>query len=673
MSEEKLSRHQVKQAFILKRAFIALSGDLPPDVSGAYDQDFKRADRLMIKLLALHWFVAATLSAYSYGTYKLGFIGGALIMGAALIPYLLNPGSLASRATIGAAFMAFSALFIQQQQGLIEIHFHVFVALALLVRYKDPSPLLTGAAVIAVHHLSFNYCQMAGLSIGGLPVVAFEVFEGSTNHLGLDIVLLHALFVVLESAALTVIIADFSAQFYDDAIVTSALMEVYKQQRFHIRLAEDGGRNVIQQLDAQDSLELQAELAPISDQESVEGAFNHLMSSLNEAISSISEMLSAIAEGDYSFRIELPLYGDLGTLQQKVNETAIALEQTAQKLTQTQSSLIHKEKMAALGQLVAGVAHEVNTPLGAIKASAESIDLSQGGDERELFELLSELSPEQRACFFKVLTLQPDHQVLLITSRERRKLRKELSAQLEEAGIESASSLAEDIVNSGMQTHLREITPILRHERGEALFELLYRHISQRRHIHNILTAVQRASKIVRALKHYAHGNADSERSVVNLPEELDAVLTLNHNSLKRGVEVSRSFEEALPPVYADADQLNQVWQNLIQNAVQAMKNKGELTVTIGAESDGVAVCIIDSGCGIPAENLERVFEPFFTTKPAGEGTGLGLDICKKIIDDHHGEISVESRPGQTCFKVWLPPYQAQSAQMIDADQREGL
>jgi len=657
--------------FFLKRAFLSQSPSLPPEVGLAYRDDFKLADQLMIKLLLIHWAVAASFSAMTYGTYWLGLIGGGLIMLSTLIPYLLNRGSLASRTTIGAAFMAFSALFIQQQQGLIEAHFHVFVALALLVRYKDPIPLLTGALVIAVHHLSFNYCQMSDVTIGGVPIMAFEVVDGGTQHLGLNIVLLHALFVVLESVALTLIIADFSAKFYDDSILTSALIKVYKQQRFHIRLAEELGRNVIHSTDDELIVSEGAELQLLDDQETVEGAFNHLMDSLNEAINSISDMLQAISDGDYSYQIKIPLHGDLGTLQARANETASKLKETAEQLAHTQSSLVHREKMAALGQLVAGVAHEVNTPLGAIKASAESVQMNMGDDELQLYELLQALTDEQRACFFKLLTLEPDHQVLLISSRERRKLRKEVAAALEEREISGAGSLAEDIVNSGMQLYIDEITPLLKHERGEPLFELLYQHISQRRHIHNILSAVQRASKIVKALKHYAHGNVESERSLIDLPRELDAVLTLNHNALKRGVEVRRDFSEGHPAVHGDADQLNQVWQNLIQNAVQAMKSQGTLTVTVGSERGGTFVSLTDSGQGIAPEHLERVFVPFFTTKPAGEGTGLGLDICKKIVEDHQGELRVTSQPGETTFTVWLPPYDALSAAEPSRDKGE--
>ena len=638
-----------------QRAFLSQSSTLPLKVREAYKEDFKQADRLMMSLILFHWFVASTFSAISYGTYKLGMIAGGLITLGAAIPYFLSPGSVASRATIGAAFMAFSALFIQQHMGLIEIHFHVFVALALLVRYKDPFALLTGAGVTVAHHLAFNYCQVNDLRLFGTPVVAFESFDGLSLHTGLGVVSLHALFVLLESLFLSVIIADFSARFYDENIFTSALMEVYRRQRFHFRLAEHRGRNILHGVtEAEDRIGVE-----IKDQESVEGAFNHLMGSLNEATSSISEVLGAMAKGDYRSRINAQLHGDLGTLQSRVNLTAEALENTSNRLNKTQSALVHREKMAALGQLVAGVAHEVNTPLGAIKASAESINLING-DESKLFDLLSPLSDHQRSQFFKLLSLEPDHEILLMPSRERRKLRKSISAHLSESGLEGAAGLAEDIVSSGLQGAIDEIIPLLRCHRGEALFELLYNHISQRRHTANILSAVQRASKIVLALKHYAHGKNENERRVVKLDTELDTVLTLNHNAIKRGVDVERRFASEAPLVFADVDQLNQVWQNLIHNAVQAMQGAGMLSVSLVNHKNGALIQIKDSGCGIPAENLDKIFEPFFTTKPVGEGTGLGLDICKAIIEDHDGEISVKSKPGETIFSVWLPAHQVE-------------
>ena len=638
---------------LFQRAFLSQSKSLPSKVANAYHEDFKRADQLMMKLMLIHWFVASAINSLSYETFTLGFTGGALITLFAAIPYYLSPGSVISRACIGAAFMAFSALFIQQQLGVVEMYFHVFAALALLVRYKDPIALFSGTLVIAAYHLVFNYYQVSVLDFFAPSPIVFESFNGSSLHSHLTIVFLHITFVVLEAISLTIIIADFSAQFYDDNIVTSALMEVYRKQRFHFRLAEHKGLTILHGLDSK--TEENSVLGDeIQDQSKVEGAFNHLMSSLNEAISSISDMLKSISAGEYSARIDAPLDGDLGTLQERANKTAQALELTTAKLNQTQSALIHRGKMAALGQLVAGVAHEVNTPLGAIKASAESISLSSG-DELELFSLLSELTAAQQKRFFELLDLEPDTEVLLMPSRERRKLRKQVGAQLIDANINSASNLAEDIVNSGLQAAVDDILPLLQHEKGEVLFDLLYNHISHRRHISNILTAVQRAAKIVAALKHYAHGKSDQERHLVKLETEIDTVLTLNQNAVKAGIEIERDFSPDTPLIYIDVDKVNQVWQNLIMNAVQAMKGKGTLRITTAPSKDGVLVQVIDSGCGIPTEHLAKVFEPFFTTKPVGEGTGLGLDICQAIINNHGGQISVESKPGHTSFNIWLP------------------
>jgi two-component system, NtrC family, sensor kinase len=638
---------------LVQKAFLSRRKALSPKVAHAYHEDFKRADRLMIVLILIHWGIASTINAVQYGTYNLGFIGGAFLTIFAMIPSMIMPGSVLSRSMIGAAFMGFSALFIQQQMGLIEMHFHIFLALALLVRYKDPIPLLTGTVVIITHHIVFNHYQQTGVEILGVPLRAFESFNGSSLHTGVNIVVLHINFIILEALSLSVIIADLSFHFYEDNLVTSALKEVYHKHQFHFSLAAHQGLNVLHGLDKQkvDQGEV------ILDQESVEGAFNHLMISLNEAIVSVSGVLDSISQGDYTARIETHLKGDLGTLQKRVNQTAEALHNTVLQLDQTQNALIHKEKMAALGQLVAGVAHEVNTPLGAIKASAESMSLV-GGDEPKLYEGLACLDEDVRAQFFELLELEPDTEVLLMTSRARRKLRKEVSELLIEHEITGAVNLAEDIVNSGLQESIQDIIPLIKSDQGESLFELLYNHISQRRHIINIISAVERASKIVLALKHYAHGKSNRERKLVSLYSELDTVLTLNQSVIKHGIEVERNFDPNTPNVYIDIDKIHQVWQNLITNAVQAMKGKGSLEITTSPAREGALIQISDSGCGIPVESLEKIFEPFFTTKSVGEGTGLGLDICKTIINEHEGTISVESEPGRTTFSIWLPAHE---------------
>ena len=141
---------------------------------------------------------------------------------------------------------------------------------------------------------------------------------------------------------------------------------------------------------------------------------------------------------------------------------------------------------------------------------------------------------------------------------------------------------------------------------------------------------------------------------MVDLQESLETVLELYNSQIRQGVELERSFQ-SVPLVAAHADQLIQVWTNLIHNAVQAMDGKGKLHLATHQHAGQIVVSVTDSGPGIPADVQEKIFEPFFTTKARGEGSGLGLHICKEIISRHDGKIQVSSLPGRTTFNVWLP------------------
>jgi signal transduction histidine kinase len=123
---------------------------------------------------------------------------------------------------------------------------------------------------------------------------------------------------------------------------------------------------------------------------------------------------------------------------------------------------------------------------------------------------------------------------------------------------------------------------------------------------------------------------------------------------LKQGIEVIKNYQQ-VPAIFCYAEELNQVWTNLLHNAIQAMSNRGRLEISVFEESRQIVVQVTDSGSGIPPEIKERIFDPFFTTKPAGEGSGLGLDIVRKIVDKHQGKIEVNSQPGRTTFSVMLP------------------
>jgi signal transduction histidine kinase len=173
------------------------------------------------------------------------------------------------------------------------------------------------------------------------------------------------------------------------------------------------------------------------------------------------------------------------------------------------------------------------------------------------------------------------------------------------------------------------------------------------RNTYAIRTAIRRITRIVGALKGYSHLD-QAKVAPADLHEGIENTLVILHSELKYGITVTRKYAE-LPAVPVYVDELNQVWTNLIHNAVQALGGQGEIVIETGVEDGCVAVAVEDNGPGIPPELKERIFEPFFTTKAKGEGTGLGLGIVRQIVDKHGGQIDVESRPGRTRFTVKIP------------------
>jgi signal transduction histidine kinase len=328
------------------------------------------------------------------------------------------------------------------------------------------------------------------------------------------------------------------------------------------------------------------------------------------------------------------------------------------RLRSTESLLREREKLAALGTLSAGLAHELNNPAAAVQRSAgllrEALDRWASATQ----DLGGVVADAARAAV--VGDLGPEIAMHAATAASADPLEvgdraDQIEDLLRRHGVDDAAGLAaalaaggwgpEQLARADVAFEGPELAPVASWVASGAEVHAL---------VDEVGIGARRISEIVKAVKDYSYmGEAPIQR--VDVTSGLDNTLVILRPKLKAGIEVERDYQPGLPAIEALGSELNQVWTNIIDNAVDAMGGQGRIRIRAFTRDADLVVEICDDGPGIPPEVRERIFEPFYTTKPPGSGTGLGLHISHNVIARHGGRIEVRSRPGETCFEVVLP------------------
>ncbi|TGN06930.1 sensor histidine kinase [Leptospira ilyithenensis] len=332
------------------------------------------------------------------------------------------------------------------------------------------------------------------------------------------------------------------------------------------------------------------------------------------------------------------------------------LEETLNYLKQTQNQLVYSEKMNELGKLVAGIAHELNNPLSAIKASSETLSAVSEHEIKTLEktkEILSDLTMDELTKLIDIIC--KDYDIGTVSSyTERKEKKKNLKTILSENQFDYDENTIEKLLDVGIESPTQNDIDILGHK-NKNVIDYIINQKNINLHLSIVKIAVDRASKIISALKNFSRVSRLEEKRIFDLVESIETVLTIYQYKMKNKVSLKKTFLYNAN-VLGWPEEIVQVWTNIILNALQAMNDKGNLILmTQKKEETTIEIRIRDNGPGIPIEIQKKVFDPFFTTKNPGEGSGLGLDLTKSIVEKHGGTIRLESEEGKTEFIINLP------------------
>ena len=333
---------------------------------------------------------------------------------------------------------------------------------------------------------------------------------------------------------------------------------------------------------------------------------------INSPLIRLTKGVKEFAGGNFNYRLKETRFGEINelvsayntmaaqllelytSLEQKVQERTLELEKANNELKEAQAMMVHSEKMRSLGELVAGIAHEINNPINFIYGNIMILDKYN----KDMFDLIEKYIENEES-------LAPEKRI------EIEKLKNEIDIDF----------LKDDI---------KEL-------------------------IRSCVEGTERTKNIILDLKNFSRME-EMVMTQFDIPKEIDTTLNILNNKYKNRITVHKNYEENLPKIEAYGGQLNQVFMNILDNAAAAIEGNGDVYIDVKRLGDNVEIKFKDTGKGIKKENLSKVFDPFFTTKPVGQGTGLGMSISYRVIQNHYGSINVESEVGQgATFTIVIP------------------
>ncbi|NJO06948.1 MAG: cyclic nucleotide-binding domain-containing protein [Chloroflexaceae bacterium] len=336
----------------------------------------------------------------------------------------------------------------------------------------------------------------------------------------------------------------------------------------------------------------------------------------------------------------------------------LVLSAMVERTRDVEAQTRQQEKLAALGKMSAGLAHELNNPASAARQAARNLHTAIEQAQMQAIQRDERFVGAQREVLKKLGTeiLEGRFAVPNLPTLERSDREDELTNWLEDQNIEDGWDYAPPLVSTGVDIPtLATLAAAVGQERLDAALAWLTTTLNLVSMTDDIDQSTSRVSDIVAAMKEYSYMDRAAYQEV-DINHSLDSTLAIFNHKLRRGIEVVREYDTTLPKILGYGSEINQVWTNLIDNAIDAMRGQGRLIIRTAREYDKVRVEITDDGPGIPGALQDRIWEPFFTTKGVGEGTGLGLDIVRRIVIHRHGgQVRMHSIPGDTCFEVLLP------------------